>query len=133
MYPSRNILPLYNHLYIYISLFLAPTDAYIGVCIQGSLMHFEFSHWIGFLVVCSTFTHRNLPCSFYLFLFFLKDFIYLFERERERQRQRYRQREKQAPCREPDVGLNPRSPGSYPWLKAVPNRWAIGAALPCSF
>ena len=38
--------------------------------------------------------------------------------ERERQRQRHRQREKEAPCREPDVGLDPRSPGSRPGLKA---------------
>ena len=43
------------------------------------------------------------------------------ERERERERQRHRQREKQAPCREPDVGLDPRSPGSCPGLKAVLN------------
>ena len=41
---------------------------------------------------------------FYLFILFLKDFIYLFmrhtegERERERERQRHRQREKQASC-----------------------------------
>ena len=36
------------------------------------------------------------------------------ERERERERQRHRQREKQAPCGEPDVGLDPdpRTPGS---------------------
>ena len=27
--------------------------------------------------------------------------------ERERERQRHRQREKQAPCREPDAGLDP--------------------------
>ena len=38
--------------------------------------------------------------------------------ERERQRQRQRQREKQAPCREPDMGLDPGSPGSHPGLKA---------------
>ena len=31
---------------------------------------------------------------------------------------RDRQREKQAPCREPDVGLNPRTPGSHPGAKA---------------
>ena len=37
---------------------------------------------------------------------------------RERERQRHRQREKQAPCREPDVGLDPRTPGSCPGLKA---------------
>ena len=28
-------------------------------------------------------------------------------KDRERERQRHRQREKQAPCREPDVGLDP--------------------------
>ena len=38
--------------------------------------------------------------------------------ERERKRQRHRQREKQALCREPDVGLDPGSPGSGPGLKA---------------
>ena len=32
--------------------------------------------------------------------------------ERERERQRHRQREKQAPCGEPDVGLEPRTQGS---------------------
>ena len=58
---------------------------------------------------------RFLYLKFY-FIFF-KDF-YLFIHERERERQRYRQREKQAPCREPDVGLDPRTPGSGPWQKA---------------
>ena len=49
--------------------------------------------------------------------FFLK--IYLFiHSERARERQRHRQREKQAPCRKPDAGLNPGSPGSYPRPKA---------------
>ena len=43
--------------------------------------------------------------------------------------QRHRQREKQGPCREPDVGLDPRSPGSHPGLQAAPNRCATGAAL----
>ena len=41
--------------------------------------------------------------SVYLFYFF-KDFIYLFMRDSEK-RQRHWQREKQAPRREPDVGL----------------------------
>ena len=41
--------------------------------------------------------------------------------ERERLRERDRQREKQAPCREPDVGLDPGSPESGPGLKAVLN------------
>ena len=43
-------------------------------------------------------------------------------RDTEREKQRHRQREKQAPRREPDVGLNPGSPGSPPGLKVVLNR-----------
>ena len=39
-------------------------------------------------------------------------------RDPEIERQRHRQREKQAPCRDPDVGLDPRTPGSCPELKA---------------
>ena len=45
----------------------------------------------------------------YIFLRF-----YLFFHERNRERQRHRQRKKQAPCRKPDVGLDPRTPGSCP-------------------
>ena len=41
----------------------------------------------------------------------------------------HRLREKQAPCREPDMGLDPRSLGSHPGLKAARNRWATRAAL----
>ncbi|XP_048965566.1 probable D-lactate dehydrogenase, mitochondrial isoform X6 [Canis lupus baileyi] len=37
---------------------------------------------------------------------------------RHTQRQRHRQREKQAPCRKPDVGLNPGTAGSCPESKA---------------
>ena len=44
------------------------------------------------------------------------------------QRQRHRQREKQAPCREPDMGLDPGSPGSNPGLQAALNRCATGVA-----
>ena len=39
-------------------------------------------------------------------------------RDTEGERQRHRQKEKQAPCREPDVGLDPRTAGSHPELKA---------------
>ena len=39
-------------------------------------------------------------------------------RETQRERQRHRQREKQAPCREPGVGLDPRTTGSRLQLKA---------------
>ena len=39
-------------------------------------------------------------------------------RDTEREKQRHRQREKQAPCREADEGLGPRTLGSHPELKA---------------
>ena len=39
-------------------------------------------------------------------------------KDTERERQRHRQKEKQGPCGEPDVGLDPRSPGSRPEPKA---------------
>ena len=52
-----------------------------------------------------------------LFLFFKILFIYSWETQRERQR--HRQREKQAACREPDVGLDPRTPGSHPELSPL--------------
>ena len=53
-----------------------------------------------------------------LFDFFFKFFMIVIQRER----QRHRQREKQAPCREPDVGLDPGSPGSHPGLKEMLSR-----------
>ena len=45
-------------------------------------------------------------------------FKILFIQERDTERQRHRQREKQAPPRESDVGLNPRTLGSRPEPKA---------------
>ena len=42
-------------------------------------------------------------------------------RDTQRERLRHRQREKQAPCREPDTGLNPWSPGTRPGLKVAIN------------
>ena len=55
-------------------------------------------------------------------IYFFKDLIYLFMTDRERERQRHRQREKQAPRREPNVGLDPESPGSRLGLKEALNR-----------
>ena len=70
--------------------------------------------------------NQRLSFFKFLFIYFFKDLIYLFidtqrERETETERQRHRQREKPTLCREPDVGLNPRSPGSGPGLKAALN------------
>ena len=53
-------------------------------------------------------------------IFFLRFYLLIHkrqrqrQRERERERQRHRQREKQAPCREPNAGLDPRTLGSRP-------------------
>ena len=49
-----------------------------------------------------------------LFFFFNIKKNYSFMRDR----QRHRQREKQAPCKKSDAGLDPRTPGSQPELKA---------------
>ena len=54
-------------------------------------------------------------------LFFLRFYLFIHERYGGG---RHRQREKQASCREPDMGLDPGSPGSHPGL----NRWATKAA-----
>ena len=48
--------------------------------------------------------------GFLFFFFFLR--FYLFMRDTEGEA------EKQAPCGEPNVGLNPGTPGSHPGLKA---------------
>ena len=44
--------------------------------------------------------------------------FYLLIHETQRERQGYGQREKQAPCMEPDVGLDSGTPGSRPEPKA---------------
>ena len=63
--------------------------------------------------------------KFLFILFFFKDlFIYLFihERHREGEREAETQTEGEtAPCREPDVGLDPGSLGSGPGPKAALN------------
>ena len=66
-----------------------------------------------------------------LSLFLKTLFIYSWQTHTERQK--HRQREKQAPCRESDLGLNPRSSGSHPGLKAALNCWATQAALWLTF
>ena len=46
------------------------------------------------------------------YMYLLRFYLFIHERHREIERQRHRQREKQAPCREPDAGLDPGTPGS---------------------
>ena len=49
--------------------------------------------------------------------FFLIFYSFIHERQRERGPETQAE-EKQAPCREPDAGLDPESPGSRPGPKA---------------
>ena len=51
-------------------------------------------------------------------IFFLRFYLFIYERHTEKERQRHRQRQKQAPCRESNVGLGPGTPGSHPEPKA---------------
>ena len=60
-------------------------------------------------VKCMRLFHQIFKKRFYLFI---------HERHTERGRDRGRGREKQAPCREPDTGLDPGTPGSRPEPKA---------------
>ena len=65
------------------------------------------------LDVISLFSDVILFGSFLIFssFFLFKDFIYVFMRDTERQR--YRQRENEAPCGEPDTGLDPPGPRDH--------------------
>ena len=58
--------------------------------------------------------------TFFQFLIFKKRFYFLIhERQREKEAETQAEREKQAPCGKPDAGLDPRTPGSCPELKAA--------------
>ena len=57
--------------------------------------------------------------------FFLRFYLFIYERHRER----YRQREKQAPCKEPDVGLDLGLQYHTQGQRQALNRWATRAAL----
>ena len=67
---------------------------------------------------------KFLYLTHFVLIYLFQRRFYLFiherhrERETERERQRHRQRGKQAPWREPEVGLDPGSPGSHPGPKA---------------
>ena len=57
--------------------------------------------------------HLKIVTCLILFCFKIL-FIHERHTHTERERQRQRKREKQAPWREPNVGLHPRTPGSHP-------------------
>ena len=61
------------------------------------------------VVVCGTSPVASIITILSL-SFFLRFYLFM----RDTGRQSHRQREKQAPCGEPDAGLNPSTPGSHP-------------------
>ena len=81
-------------------------DAKEELSVVGEGNPFDFSSSL-------TLVYIHPQCSFFFSLRF-----YLFMRERERGRDR--QMEKQAPCRKPNVGLDPGTPVSSLGLEAGP-------------
>ena len=59
---------------------------------------------------------KSLVLTIYRINDFLKKILFVHERHSEGQR--HGERENQAPCREPNAGLNPTAPGSRPERKA---------------
>ena len=63
---------------------------------------------------CKHLEHKSNTFPTLLALSFLKNILFIYSWETHRERQRHRQREKEAPCREPDAELDPRTLGSRP-------------------
>ena len=76
-----------------------------------------------------SFLHKSDYYYYYYYYYYLDLFLFLFiDTEREAETQAEEEGEKQAPCREPDVGLDPGSPGSHPRLQVALNCCATWAA-----
>ena len=70
----------------------------------------------------------------FVFNFFKTFYLFIHERHREGERGRDTGRGKsRLPCKEPDFGVDPGSPGSCPGLKVPLNCWATRAALHSTF
>ena len=83
---------------------------------KGKYLHIESKGHIFWLTPLKSPENTDVAClGIWVCFFFLK---ILFIHETEKERQRHRQKEKQAPCREPDVGLDPGTPESCPGPKA---------------
>ena len=128
MVPQRNRT---DRISIYLSPIIYPIELY-SICISISVLR-DFKE-LAYMVVGSL---KSKICGQQVGnsgrIFFLRFYLFIRDTHTYTQRQRHRQREKQAPCREPDVGLDPWSPGSDPGLKVVLNRWTTGAAPQVEF
>ena len=61
-------------------------------------------------------------------IFFLRFYLFIYERHRERERQRHKQREKQTLCMKPDVDLVPVLQDHALSQRQMLNRWATQAS-----
>ena len=89
------------------------THPFVHPCMPASTYT---SHLSIYPSIYQSLCHASVHLSVHSFIHLKKGFIYLFVRDTKRQR--HRQREKQTLCREPNVGLHPRTPGSRPEPKA---------------
>ena len=94
---------------------LAMANPFLCFFNKISYHHYSFILISDYMSFCS-FVHLKIVDSYIFLIFNFLKILYIHERHRERQK--HRQREKQAPCREPDEGLNPRTLGSRPKPKA---------------
>ena len=82
-------------------------------------------------------TQDYYPTKIKNLYYFFKDFIYLLMRHTERERQRHGQREKQAPRREPYMGLDPglqdHTPGCRRRQTTVPPGLPFSVALKITY
>ena len=95
---------------------LAPPITWEELGKSSSQWSFQNIEWIGNYIKWIFLLKKVKKKWKFTSYYFLKILLFIHQRHRERQRQR--QREKQAPCREPDVGLDPRTSGSWPEPKA---------------
>ena len=98
----------------------------IGLCYISYVLLLQWPHLEVFFVPCS-FGSSHTFFFFYYYYFLKILFIYSWETQRERKAETQAEAE-QAPCREPDVGLDPGSPGSHPELQAALNHCATRTA-----
>ena len=71
---------------------------------------------VAFLYTNNEAAEKEIKELILLVYIFFKDSI-LFTHEGHKERQRHRRKEKQDPCRDPNAGLDPRTPGSGPERK----------------
>ena len=69
--------------------------------------------------------------SFYFFIFYILKILYIYSWETQRGAETQAEGEA-GPCREPDVGLDPRTPGSCPEQKANSQPLSHPGALLCA-